>query len=93
ALGAINFPAENMFFAEASGGDAYNLNGYGGVGYTLNEEMIGGGPFTTVPRHNGGQNNVFCDGHAKWMQATNLPPYSGAATSRYWNYAYTGNNP
>jgi prepilin-type N-terminal cleavage/methylation domain-containing protein/prepilin-type processing-associated H-X9-DG protein len=93
ALGAINFPAENMFFAEASGQDAYNLNGYGGVGYTVNEEMIGGGPFTSVPRHNGGLNNVFCDGHAKWTQATNIPAYSGAANSRYWNYAYTGNNP
>ena len=90
ALGALSFPAENMFMAEATGGDVYILDGDTGG---TNDEMIGSATVTTAPRHNGGLNNLFCDGHAKWMGASNIPAFSGAANSRYWNYAYTGNNP
>ncbi len=58
SMGSAVFPAENMVFAEASGGDSYNLDGDAG-------EMAG--------RHNEGLNNAFLDGHAKWVQLVNLP--------------------
>ncbi|MEN6645340.1 MAG: DUF1559 domain-containing protein [Armatimonadia bacterium] len=88
ALGTVNYPAEAMFFAEAGGGDSYNLDGDTAG---ANEEMVGSATFTSVPRHNNGLNNAFCDGHAKWMQGTAIPAFN--ANSRYWNGAYTGNNP
>ena len=84
ALATINFPAESMFFAEASGGDSYNLDGDTAG---ANDEML------AYARHNDGLNNAFVDGHAKWMATTNIPLYSGAATSRYWYGPYTGTNP
>jgi len=80
SLGSMSFPAQNMFFAEADGGDAYNLDGDSGG---TNSEMVG--------RHNEGLNNTFIDGHAKWMTRANIPPYS--SSSRYWQGTYTGSNP
>ena len=76
SLGAAVYPAENMILAEAQGGDSYNLDGDAG-------EMAG--------RHNEGLNNAFLDGHAKWLQLSNLPARS--ASSRYWNPTYAGTNP
>ncbi len=81
-LGQINFPSESMFFAEASGSDSYNLDGDTAG---ANDEM------TANPRHNGGLNNAFVDGHAKWMKAENIPPFG--TSSRYWYGPYTGSNP
>lgn len=88
AIASINFPAETMLFGEASGGDAYNLDGDNGG---LNDEMKGSSSFPTMPRHNGGINIAFCDGHTKWVQAQNIPPYG--ASSRFWSPTYTGSNP
>ncbi len=64
AVGAVNFPAETIVFAEATGGDSYNLDGDAG-------EIAG--------RHNEGLNNAFLDGHAKWMQLTKVPAYSSSS--------------
>jgi prepilin-type N-terminal cleavage/methylation domain-containing protein/prepilin-type processing-associated H-X9-DG protein len=36
----------------------------------------------TWPRHNGGCNTAFCDGHAKWLSITDL----GSTTAEYWDY-------
>ncbi|NSW55216.1 MAG: DUF1559 domain-containing protein [Armatimonadetes bacterium] len=82
ALGSINYPAESMFFAEANGGDSYNLDGDTAG---ANDEML------AAPRHNDGLNNAFVDGHAKWMNVKNIPPFG--TSSRYWYGPYTGNNP
>ena len=85
ALGAINFPAETMFIAEAGGGDSYNLDGdTAGANDEMTSTTAGGA------RHSDGLNNVFIDGHAKWMQATKIPLPS--ASSRYWTGTYTGSN-
>ena len=90
ALGTVQFPAETMFWGEATGGDSYNLDGDTAG---ANEEMLGSATVTNVPRHNGGLNVAFLDGHAKWVQGSKVPAYSGAATSRFWYGAYTGANP
>lgn len=45
------------------------------------------------PRHNGGMNCAFCDGHAKWMKPEAIyylthcggPPQNVANYNRYWN--------
>ena len=37
---------------------------------------------TTWPRHNGGSNVAFCDGHVKWLSITDL----GNPTAEYWDY-------
>ena len=47
------------------------------------------------PRHNGGANIAFCDGHAKWMRPSTFyyltrcggPPTSATNYNRYWNPA------
>lgn len=88
ALGQVVYPAETMFFAEATGGDAYNLDGDTGG---LNDEMVGSATYPSVPRHSEGLNNTFVDGHAKWMKGSNIPALS--TTSRYWYPLYTGSNP
>jgi len=88
ALGVVNFPAETMMFGEASGGDAYNLDGDNAG---ANDEMTGSTSFPSIPRHNDGSNIGFCDGHAKWVQSSRIPPRSGS--SRFWAPAYTGTNP
>lgn len=76
SLGAAVHPSENMILAEAQGSDSYNLDGDAG-------EMAG--------RHNEGLNNAFLDGHAKWLQLSKLPSFSGS--SRYWSPTYAGTNP
>jgi len=80
SLSSFQAPAENMVFAEATGGDSYNLDGdlISGV-----SELHG--------RHNEGLNNTFADGHAKWMKKDNIPAFSGS--SKYWCATYTGSNP
>jgi len=88
ALATITNPSETMFLAEAGGGDSYVLDGDPGG---TNEEMLGSAAYPMVPRHGDGLTSLFCDGHAKWMPAKSVPPYS--ANSRYWNGAYTGTNP
>jgi len=80
SLGQFMAVSENMIFAEATGGDSYNLDGDTGG---ANDEMVG--------RHSDGLNNVFADGHVTWMRLVNVPPR--ASTSKYWNGAYTGTNP
>lgn len=88
SMGQVNFPAETMFFAEAAGGDSYNLDGDNA---NANDEMIGSATFPSVPRHNEGLNNAYLDGHAKWIMKTNVPLRS--TTSRYWYGPYAGANP
>ena len=82
-LSTMEYPSENMFFAEASGGDSYNLDGDTAG---ANDEMSPG-------RHNEGLNVTFIDGHVKWRKFADIPLYTGASTSRFWNGAYTGSNP
>jgi len=88
AMGSIQFPAQTLFWGEATGGDAYNLDGDTAG---ANEEMAGSATVTSVPRHNGGLNIAYLDGHAKWIQASQVPPYS--SSSRFWYGPYTGTNP
>ena len=88
SLGAINFPSETMIFGEASGGDAYNLDGDNSG---LNDEMKGSSSFPNIPRHNDGSNIGFCDGHSKWVAGNQIPTYG--TSSRFWYGPYTGSNP
>lgn len=88
SLAVIEIPAESMFFAEAGGGDSYNLDGDTAG---ANEEMVGSATFTSVPRHSEGLVSAFCDGHVKWMPRTKIPPFS--INSKYWYGGYTGTNP
>ncbi len=82
AMAWFEQPSQNMFFAEAGGSDAYNLDN--DVSST-NSEML------DYARHNDGLNNAFVDGHAKWLSKTNIPSYSSSST--YWYGAYAGSNP
>ena len=85
AMAWFEKPAQNMFLAEAGGGDSYNLDGDDRAATPNNSEM------TDNARHNDGLNSAFCDGHAKWLSKTNIPSYGSSST--YWNGAYTGSNP
>ena len=80
SLGQFEAVSENMIYAEATGGDAYNLDG--DVSGT-NTEMVG--------RHNHGLNNVFVDGHVVWKARATIPVRTTA--SKYWSGAYSGTNP
>jgi prepilin-type processing-associated H-X9-DG protein len=79
ALGDFHAVSENMIYAEATGGDSYNLDGDTGG---TNSEMVG--------RHNNGLNNIFADGHVAWMPRTGVPVRT--TSSKYWSGAYTGTN-
>ena len=80
SLGQFKAVTENMLFAEATGGDSYNLDG--DVGGS-NSEMVG--------RHSDGLNNVYADGHVAWRPRASIPVRT--ASSKYWSGAYTGTNP
>jgi prepilin-type N-terminal cleavage/methylation domain-containing protein/prepilin-type processing-associated H-X9-DG protein len=80
SLGGFKAVSENMIFAEATGGDSYNLDGDTGG---TNSEMVG--------RHSDGLNSIYVDGHVAWRKRVGIPPRS--TLSKYWTGSYTGSNP
>jgi len=89
----VETPAETVAIAD-SGGLAANLGTgtEGAGGYSIDPPLpnplfgvyYGGaaasGRATVAPRHNGGANLAFCDGHAKWLRIETLD-----ADNRLWN--------
>ncbi|MBT3288660.1 MAG: DUF1559 domain-containing protein [Victivallales bacterium] len=61
SLGGFKAVSENMIFAEATGGDSYNLDG---------------DPGEMASRHSGGLNSIFADGHVAWRKLVGIPPRS-----------------
>jgi prepilin-type processing-associated H-X9-DG protein len=71
----IKYPAEMMGLTDASYFIVYPPN----TGY------ISGG------RHNGGLNQSYVDGHAKWLSVLNIPT-SGETTPTNGNHYWYGTN-
>ncbi len=76
ALAEIQMPAQCILFNETTGGCTHHSN----PTCACSDVATGGVGFHVDPRHNGGANFCFVDGHVKWLRKDEV-----LGNSMYWS--------
>jgi prepilin-type N-terminal cleavage/methylation domain-containing protein/prepilin-type processing-associated H-X9-DG protein len=79
-LAEITYPAETILFTETRWGSSI---AYSPQNLNRIDNYITTGRYNMPRRHNAGANYGFCDGHAKWMAATEAAE-TLSALNKYW---------